>query len=386
MDQKKYSKLELIKKKTLELALVSSAHGVPNIFRTNKFVMKIVWAFLFIIFSAISFYTVALVISNYLNLEKVTKIEIKYEKNIQFPAITFSILKDQQIKYLLKIVMSRCVFDNIVCTENDFAVIQDRFGYVSYKFKPRNLSLTGASHGLKININTSTINETTNTKYLGLRIIVHSHNNDPEFYSGGSDKNIDIPTGFFSNIVIRRTFAEKLGQPYNDCLKDVKSLESFNSDLYRYILQSTEFAYCQKDCLQLCLGREYYKFLNVTKKIDYFLNSLREMNNMLSNEFFKIYDALISNVCLPLCPLECDSMNYDMSLSMMKFTNNNENLIGFNAYYYDSTLTFISELEKFNFLDLISSIGGNLGLFIGVSFLSFAEFIEYLVEIYFILF
>ena len=44
---------------------------------------------------------------------------------------------------------------------------------------------------------------------------------------------------------------------------------------------------------------------------------------------------------------------------MMKFSNNNENLIGFNAYYNDSTLTLISELEKFNFLDLISSIGGN---------------------------
>lgn len=43
----------------------------------------------------------------------------------------------------------------------------------------------------------------------------------------------------------------------------------------------------------------------------------------------------------------------NISLSMMKFSNNNENLIGFNAYYYDSTLTFISELEKFNFLDLI---------------------------------
>ena len=38
-----------------------------------------------------------------------------------------------------------------------------------------------------------------------------------------------------------------------------------------------------------------------------------------------------------------------------------------------------------NALDLISNIGGNLGLFIGVSFLSFAEIIELFIEILFIL-
>ena len=37
-------------------------------------------------------------------------------------------------------------------------------------------------------------------------------------------------------------------------------------------------------------------------------------------------------------------------------------------------------------LDLISNIGGNLGLFIGISFLSFAELIELLVEIIYIIF
>jgi len=34
-----------------------------------------------------------------------------------------------------------------------------------------------------------------------------------------------------------------------------------------------------------------------------------------------------------------------------------------------------------NELDLISNIGGNMGLFIGVSFLSFAELIELFIEI-----
>jgi hypothetical protein len=70
----------------------------------------------------------------------------------------------------------------------------------------------------------------------------------------------------------------------------------------------------------------------------------------------------------------------------MKFSDGDENITGFNVYYADSTYTTITELAKQEFLDLISNIGGNLGLFIGISFLSFAEIFELLFEIVFILF
>ena len=41
--------------------------------------------------------------------------------------------------------------------------------------------------------------------------------------------------------------------------------------------------------------------------------------------------------------------------------------------YFDSQgYKYVSESPKMEFIDLISNIGGNLGLFIGISFLSFA--------------
>ncbi len=40
----------------------------------------------------------------------------------------------------------------------------------------------------------------------------------------------------------------------------------------------------------------------------------------------------------------------------------------------------IDQIAQMTVFDLISNIGGNLGLFIGISFLSFAELIELLVE------
>ena len=57
-----------------------------------------------------------------------------------------------------------------------------------------------------------------------------------------------------------------------------------------------------------------------------------------------------------------------------------------NIYYSDLKYTNISEKPMSSIFDIVSNIGGILGLFIGISFLSFAELLELLMEILFILF
>jgi hypothetical protein len=89
------------------------------------------------------------------------------------------------------------------------------------------------------------------------------------------------------------------------------------------------------------------------------------------------------------CPEECDSIQYDISHSFAKILTQNElfnnvqieNYVFFNVYYGNLQYTVIDQIAQMNVFDLISNIGGNLGLFIGISFLSFAELIELLVEI-----
>jgi hypothetical protein len=46
----------------------------------------------------------------------------------------------------------------------------------------------------------------------------------------------------------------------------------------------------------------------------------------------------------------------------------------------------IDQIPKMNSFDFISNLGGNFGLFIGISILSFAEFIELFIEIILIFF
>ena len=89
--------------------------------------------------------------------------------------------------------------------------------------------------------------------------------------------------------------------------------------------------------------------------------------------------------------MECDSVKYETFYSFTKPDVNNSlnvklaDYVSFGVYFDSLDYTLIDQMPKMNMLDLISNIGGNLGLFIGVSFLSFAEIIELIIEIFFIL-
>ncbi len=51
------------------------------------------------------------------------------------------------------------------------------------------------------------------------------------------------------------------------------------------------------------------------------------------------------------------------------------------VYFDELKETFISESPKFQVQDLVANFGGTLGLCLGASFLSLAEFLELLIEI-----
>ena len=66
--------------------------------------------------------------------------------------------------------------------------------------------------------------------------------------------------------------------------------------------------------------------------------------------------------------------------------NPSDNFTTFIAYFRSLQYTLITQQPKMLTFDLISSIGGILGLFIGVSFVSLFEITEILMQITFLLF
>ena len=60
-------------------------------------------------------------------------------------------------------------------------------------------------------------------------------------------------------------------------------------------------------------------------------------------------------------------------------------VLSLNIYFEQLSYTEISQNAKTELVDLVSNIGGLLGLFIGTSFLSFVEIIEIFIEVFVIL-
>jgi hypothetical protein len=386
-----------ITQKSKEIVMASTCHGLPNVLRTNRIFFKIMWSCLFIISTLIGINTVIGTINRYLNYEIVTNINVITEIPTDFPAITIINLRNRKSNISLSEIMNICNFNLEECNENDFEMIVDNYSFVSYRFKKKKSYTAGMQYGLQLLINLE--NVTCNNCYLdGLRLIVHNHTADPGYYSGGTKSGFTLSPGFNHEIVVKRTFSSKLGLPFNNCIKNVTSLESYDSDLFRYILESTKYQYTQKDCFDYCMGSELNKHFNKTNKIDHWLNIYK---TYAFDGFWDFYSDFVrgenKKVCTPLCPLECDSIKYDTSISFTKFSENEflslfelngtvNNLISIDIYYENLEYTRISQLPKMDFFDMISNIGGDLGLFIGISFLSFAEIIEIFGEILIILF
>jgi hypothetical protein len=124
------------------------------------------------------------------------------------------------------------------CNSSDFDTIQDKFGYISYKFKSKQSFIDGYFCGLSVSLNL------TNIPFIrfvydyvtenGLKLMIHNDSIDPGYYTGLSKKGISIAPGFINEIKIKRTFTHKLGKPFNECIKDLKTIDSYDSDLFRY--------------------------------------------------------------------------------------------------------------------------------------------------------
>ncbi len=81
--------------------------------------------------------------------------------------------------------------------------------------------------------------------------------------------------------------------------------------------------------------------------------------------------------------MECDSTYYSITQKTLNTTiRPYESCFFFESLEY----TYITQIPKTTLYDFISSIGGSLSLFVGLSFVSFFEIIEIIIEVTFILF
>ena len=70
-----------------EWAIVSTAHGLPNMFRNERLFLKLMWIAFFLVSAAACFYLMCLSISAYLQFDVSNKISVIYQTPSDFPTV-----------------------------------------------------------------------------------------------------------------------------------------------------------------------------------------------------------------------------------------------------------------------------------------------------------
>lgn len=301
----------------------------------------------------------------------------------------------EEISYNIEDLFISCLFNNRVCGQEMFRRrFNTNFGNcfafntgLNATFHPIpifNMSRPGFRNGLRLELS---IGEQDFLPFWvstnGIILSVHNTNVVPLLVEEG----LRIRPGTETNLVITREIFYKLKSPYSDCLADVFSMNSYDSEFYRDSIIRYGI-YRQKLCLNRCAVN---RSLSSNLLLDYesFKQNPTDINNHFNSEEYK--------KCLEMCPMECESVNYRTSVNIADYSNDNylkmlfttrnrtqvvkNNVLLVNLYFETITYTQIKEIAEMPFSNLLANIGGKLGLFLGVSILSFLEIVEIIFEV-----
>ena len=317
-----------------------------------------------------------------------------------------------------KMIIS-CLFAAQSCSFNDFEWFYSneygncyRFNYASSNKRVQTRS--GKYYGLRLELYVGEISNLLTT-HSGVHVFIN--NNTNEYLTNG----LDISTSFSTDLSLTRKSVHKLSKPHSDCVKNEKD---FNLADYRseYIDRTiSRFKIYQIEaCKDLCIQDFIEKNCNCSsllfpqsdllKPICSTIDKL-ECVDKFYNLLFEQEDNILS--CQTKCPTECDKESFDYLISFSdypskvfgdgllkqnyvveRFPAKNEtsfddlkkSILSLNIFYSSFDKHVIKEVESITVTDFLGSIGGTLGLFIGISLLSLVELIELIFIILYIIF
>ena len=401
--------MEKIKQEILDS---SSLPGLQKFIRNENKIIKLIW-FLFLLFLAsVSFYFIASNIISYYKYEFITNLIIIHDETPQFPMISLCIDTEQNTTLEIEQFLKSCKFDELNCTFKDFQQIKyinsipdsseicvhfnSGKNFYNQTVPIRNVSSSNTKFNLELYIKDFKSDVFGHKIPYKLLVYIQNHTNVFNAYEMYNiESGLEISAGI-NNIQIDREIDQKLSLPYNQCIK--QDTNEYVSYLFQYFIQNNK-TYKQKDCIDFCLN-EYISQkcgckVNNIDSLDKCLIRNDSQSKCISDNFdtYVLSKQFIPDYCFKYCPLECDSINYKIQMNSFKSsdtflkTNTNyslemkDDLVFISIYYAKKSYDLITQIPKMQAFDLVSSVGGTLSLFVGVSFLTFVELIEIVMEI-----
>ena len=380
-----------IKKIVRDFSLVSTAHGLPNIFKSKRLFNRLFWLFFVLSSSIISCYFIYLSVLAYFEYDVITIIKTEYDQPAEFPTVTFCSRINGLFDNLNQSIFKEMSFGY------DKSLINDPFNHLETFFTINlgrcfrfNSGKNLTNHSIPIRM--STIGGRDDCFSLKVNpdipvsIWIHNRTTPPniEFFNN-HDNYYSTTNGSKSHLAIHKTVEYQLGMPYNQCLKNLKSFKK-NLTIINQIDTSNQ-SYTHKTCLQKCFEL-YYIEKNPCNCTNTSLGNVwldcwikKEKSDLKSCTYtFKIefYKNILSDMCRQYCPIECDSVTYLVTPNDYSVYDNLTSVI---VYYESLKYTLITQSPKMQTFDLVSNVGGILGLFVGISFVNLFEISEILLEI-----
>ncbi len=221
-------------------------------------------------------------------------------------------------------------------------------------------------------------------------LLVHNQSNVIQSLEGG----IYVPPGVLTYVAISKTVVSKKPAPYSNCIPDMIPFSDYSSTIFAYFANINSSVYNQGLCISFCYQDKLIASCNCASVIVPTLNNTRyceTTNEMSCLTSFDSYfysnspDELCEDVCRPACEYDV----FDVTMSSAKYPT--QNYINTHPYenaslqlrvdFKDNTFTRITESPEFTFEMLLGDVGGQMHLFIGLSFLTMVEFVELACEL-----
>jgi hypothetical protein len=244
----------------------------------------------------------------------------------------------------------------------------------------------GVDFGLDLRVSLRDIEN----KYLSLGnvlsgLVVFIHNNS--FRPNSIEKaQVYVESEKKTFIGVKRIFNFKLPQPYSQCI----DLNGYSSELYDLITSNR--TYRQSDCFKLCRQKFYIEKCgcNALNDIINVNNNVKLCSNLSEQTCSdSIYFSFSREECeRNWCPLECDSVEYDLCISSLAYSNGGKSenalksmlaTVHLIVYYPTLEYTFVKESPQTTELDLFGTVGGTLGIFISFSLFTLLEIFEIII-------
>lgn len=223
-------------------------------------------------------------------------------------------------------------------------------------------------------------------------------------FSNSLNFKIKFPEAFIVNIADNFIQTYYTSETYNldpnkyYQFKIIKSVEIQLKEPYNPCSSVPDETYRQLNCQQMCVYERYATKHNCSF-IAYhsFLSNNFSQNKCLDvgnkdrfkykTDLYQIYQSAMvefGSVCLEECPKECTTVKFKSELLARSNSSSfpiDETETLFSFYFETLDYDKASQIPKITLSALIANIGGALGVFIGVKFLSIVELIEYIVEV-----